>query len=165
MDKLDRCKHCGGAANISVRQKIGVPSGDHGFFAKIECTTDDCRIKVERWALKKQWAVDSAIAAWNRRAPVNNEPLTVEQLKQMDGEPVWFQSDCGEEWWRLLANGKSVEAAGGYPTIYFNDGTYFWWTRTSNAKFYRFRTDRPDTLHPTAHRPDPDTGEGAPFQI
>lgn len=26
---------------------------------------------------------------WNRRAAPANEPLTLEQLKQMDGEPVW----------------------------------------------------------------------------
>ena len=35
-------------------------------------------------------ALNRAISAWNRRAQPANEPLTLEQLKQMDGEPVWI---------------------------------------------------------------------------
>ena len=36
-------------------------------------------------------ALNRAISAWNRRAQPANEPLTIEQLKQMDGEPVWVK--------------------------------------------------------------------------
>ena len=30
-----------------------------------------------------------AISAWNRRAQPTNEPLTIDELRGMDGEPVW----------------------------------------------------------------------------
>ena len=32
----------------------------------------------------------TAVEAWEERAQPANEPLTIEQLKQMDGEPVWI---------------------------------------------------------------------------
>ena len=31
-----------------------------------------------------------AIADWNRRAAPENKPLTMEQLRRMDGKPVWW---------------------------------------------------------------------------
>jgi hypothetical protein len=34
---------------------------------------------------------DRAITAWNRRAHPSNEPLTLDELREMDGEPVWIQ--------------------------------------------------------------------------
>jgi len=58
--------------------------------------------------LKKAWAIESAEAAWNRRAqPDNlltstrrakpaNEPLTLEELREMYGEPVWTTNMYGE---------------------------------------------------------------------
>jgi len=33
--------------------------------------------------------VESAVENWNRRAEPPNPPLTLEELRQMDGEPVW----------------------------------------------------------------------------
>ena len=32
---------------------------------------------------------EQAIAAWNRRAEPENKPLTLNELKQMVGEPIW----------------------------------------------------------------------------
>ena len=32
-----------------------------------------------------------AIAAWNRRAEPENNPLTLDELRQMEGEPVWCE--------------------------------------------------------------------------
>ncbi len=32
---------------------------------------------------------EEAAEAWNRRAEAPNPPLTLEELRQMDGEPVW----------------------------------------------------------------------------
>ena len=40
-----------------------------------------------------------AIAAWNRRTQPENKPLTLDELKQMDGEPVWI---TGIEKWGVL---------------------------------------------------------------
>jgi len=33
---------------------------------------------------------EQAIEAWNRRAAPPNEPLTLDELREMDGEPVWI---------------------------------------------------------------------------
>lgn len=35
-----------------------------------------------------------AIAAWNRRAQPENEPLTLSELRGMGGEPVWIQESA-----------------------------------------------------------------------
>ena len=35
---------------------------------------------------------DEAKKNWNRRAQQPNEPLTLEELREMDGEPVWVES-------------------------------------------------------------------------
>jgi len=44
-------------------------------------------------------ALNRAISAWNRRAQPANEPLTLEQLRQMYDEPVWVvcQASDGRE--------------------------------------------------------------------
>ena len=33
-----------------------------------------------------------------------NEPLTIEQLREMDGEPVWFDNMCGGRWCIVYAD-------------------------------------------------------------
>lgn len=35
---------------------------------------------------------ETACALWNRRAEPPNPPLTLEELRQMEGEPVWIES-------------------------------------------------------------------------
>lgn len=42
-----------------------------------------------------------AIAAWNRRAQPENKPLTLDELKRMDGEPVWIVEHPGWGHWEL----------------------------------------------------------------
>ena len=65
MNELKPCPFCG-----EPKQKVlysisyGVPSGDPGYKALIRCT---CGANVERWALKKAWAIASVKKAWNRR--------------------------------------------------------------------------------------------------
>lgn len=34
---------------------------------------------------------EEAAAAWNRRSRPENKPLTLDELRQMDGEPVWVE--------------------------------------------------------------------------
>lgn len=47
---------------------------------------------------------EEAIAAWNRRAQPANEPLTLEELKQMEGEPTWTVTNGvkGSGRWELI---------------------------------------------------------------
>ncbi|HCW80228.1 MAG TPA: hypothetical protein DG942_03880, partial [Ruminococcaceae bacterium] len=42
-------------------------------------------------AIEKSMKI-SAANAWNRRAEPENKPLTLEKLRKMDGEPVWYQT-------------------------------------------------------------------------
>ena len=43
-------------------------------------------------------ALNRAISAWNRRAQPANEPLTLEQLRQMYDEPVWVVCGIYKDW-------------------------------------------------------------------
>lgn len=66
--ELKPCPFCGCKATLSTITRIGSPSSDSGYESTIKCCMDNCRARVVFWALEKQWAIDSAIAAWNRRA-------------------------------------------------------------------------------------------------
>lgn len=49
-----------------------------------------------------------AIEAWNRRAEPENKPLTLEELRQMDGEPVWVVTLDGtdEPRWGIVTSAE-----------------------------------------------------------
>jgi hypothetical protein len=38
-------------------------------------------MELRRWALKKKWAKDSALLAWNTRAPI----LSAEEMEMLEG--------------------------------------------------------------------------------
>ena len=48
-------------------------------------------------------SAEAATAAWNRRAQPDNEPLTLDELRGMDGEPVWLKDGIGEGWFLVSA--------------------------------------------------------------
>lgn len=69
-----------------------------------------CRIPEEDAAILRQYIAD-------RRAQPANEPLTLEQLLEMDGEPVWlYDINC----WAIVA----VEKYGRYANIPFAVGHF-----------------------------------------
>ena len=70
--------HCGGKCYIVCYEKQGIPSGDSGYVASIKCS--ECGVELRRWAMEKKWAWESAVKAWNTRAPV----LTPEQIKKLE---------------------------------------------------------------------------------
>ena len=47
-----------------------------------------------------------AFAAWNRRAQPENKPLTPDELREMDGEPVWVHEVTAEpidgDYWAII---------------------------------------------------------------
>ncbi|WP_312637156.1 hypothetical protein [Oscillibacter sp.] len=47
-------------------------------------------------------AVELAVAEL-RRAQPSNEPLTLDELRGMDGEPVWLKDGIGEGWFLVSA--------------------------------------------------------------
>ena len=70
---------CGGKAGIVCFEKRGALSGDMGYLASIKCR--DCWMELRRGALKKKWAKDSALLAWNTRAPI----LSAEEMEMLEG--------------------------------------------------------------------------------
>jgi hypothetical protein len=53
----------------------------------------------------------------NRRAQPDNPPLTLEQLKQMDNQPVWTDKRCG-----VVRAEPQITRRPGMPAIHFNYG-------------------------------------------
>lgn len=77
MSELKPCPCCNADSPFKIAiPEAGIPSGDSGYRVTIKCR--DCGCSITRWALKKAWAIESAEAAWNRRAQPANEPLTKE---------------------------------------------------------------------------------------
>lgn len=62
---IRKCKFCDGIGVLNVEPEKGVPSGDDGCRATIKCLNGDCGATISHWALKRDWAVDSVIHAWN----------------------------------------------------------------------------------------------------
>ena len=76
MSELQNCPCCGEKANIIITSEAGVPSGDKGAKVVISCQNRECGCKIEKWALKMEWAVESATKTWNNR--VKERELTEE---------------------------------------------------------------------------------------
>lgn len=104
--KLERCPHCEGNGRVH-RQYYhptrvistrfdgqftqALPTERIGF--AVEC--EKC-LSVGGVAETKE----EAVRLWNRRAPLpDNKALTVEELREMDGEPVWCEEN---ECWALV---------------------------------------------------------------
>ena len=77
-EKLKKCPFCGGEAKI-VRVMNDYPN------YVIQC--NECRLTTKWYADKKE-----LIKYWNTRAADENPALTIEELKQMNREPVWINS-------------------------------------------------------------------------
>lgn len=71
---------CGGIPKMVCFEKRGIPSGDMGYLAEIKCP--ECWAELRRWALKKEWAKESATKGWNTRAPL----LTPAQMAMLERE-------------------------------------------------------------------------------
>ena len=95
--KMLPCPFCGGAATVRANEYY---DGANTFY--IYCAS--CGVQQMTTKIR----TDEAIAAWNRRAQPANEPLTLEQLKQMDGEPVWCADGEGHSCY-CLVNAESED--------------------------------------------------------
>ena len=79
MDKLRECPFCGNEGDIAEGQTFG-------FARQFQPCCRHCGLTLDIYDTLEQ-----AISAWNTRAEQPNEPLTLDELKQMDGEPVWVK--------------------------------------------------------------------------
>lgn len=92
MEELKECPFCGGEAELK-QHKSAIDKNDRpigGWF--VDCEECDCGTP---WHNTES----QAITAWNRRTTPENKPLTLEQLRQMDGEPVYVDK---EQQYRLV---------------------------------------------------------------
>lgn len=80
MDELKACPFCGGR---NVKLFYDERQNYH-----VECYK--CN-KTVSFHIVEQSSQEKAIEIYNRRAEPENNPLTLEQLRQMDGEPVWIK--------------------------------------------------------------------------
>lgn len=102
--KLEPCPFCGGEAK----------------FVHIFENPDKCMISCREC----DGGIDAVFAseedaeeAWNRRAQPANEPLTLDELRGMDGEPVWVDVLGDKAWWVVIGSterGKLTTDYGGW---------------------------------------------------
>lgn len=86
MDKLQPCPFCGG----ETRARIGVGTLTYFYCQNPECgaiTSFTGKRKIQPNVFES----DNPVGNFNRRAALENKPLTLDQLRQMDGDPVWIQ--------------------------------------------------------------------------
>jgi Lar family restriction alleviation protein len=81
MDKLKECPFCGSTVKIDEE--------DFYMFCCDKCGAGVTFAKVFEDGTAGDCSKEESITAWNRRATPENKALTVEQLRQMDGEPVY----------------------------------------------------------------------------
>lgn len=69
--------------------------------------------------------VDYAIDAVRRAASKATEPLTLEELREMDGEPIWYTGAKGAEWCIIrVINRLYFAQSGGSDNCNVNADTY-----------------------------------------
>lgn len=116
-EELKPCPFCG---EIPV---VNVFNDGYFDYARISC----CHLMFEWCGYNVE---ENLKNAWNRRYQPENKPLTMEQLRQMDGEPVWVNRltepnkyDPRKSGWHLIwsKNIHPVEASDGGEEI-FRDG-------------------------------------------
>lgn len=81
MDKLKECPFCA-KGYISVGRTLSLDGMSENFY--VDC--NNCFISTRTYPSEK-----SAISAWNNRYEPENEPLTLDELKQTEGKPVWVK--------------------------------------------------------------------------
>lgn len=105
MIELKKCPFCGGEAKV-IEDSMLICG--HRYWRIIH-NSNDCPITdafgIFRSSAKYSTA-ERAIAAWNRRAQPENEPLTLDELREMDGEPVWIVGQTFARWEILRSFGK-----------------------------------------------------------
>ncbi len=104
--KLLPCPFCGGEAY----QHGG---GGHHCVRCSKCGITNESLKIGEHYYTAYFSSDEAATAWNTRAQPANEPLTLDELRKMDGEPVWAEYRApvkvGEPWgvkrkWMLVGD-------------------------------------------------------------
>ena len=93
MEELKPCPFCG--------RKPEIRHNADGF-SYVLCANDGCYARTDGCLNDNE-----AAKAWNRRAKPGNKPLTLEQLRQMDGSWVWLVDEKIPDyngWYKVVAD-------------------------------------------------------------
>lgn len=114
MSELKSCPFCGGEAEVKY-DAVGS--------ASIKCK-NKCVVQCGTAFEHRIRTIEEAIAVWNRRHTPEPRQLTLDELRQMDGEPVWCegQTRFGTDFkgWKVLRRDTNTT-----PYIRFTDQTNF----------------------------------------
>ena len=88
---LEPCPFCG-STNV-VYERYSSKAGE-----RWRCWCTDCIASIDPGYAQSRGPVQRM---WNRRAVPPNDPLTLEELRKMDGEPVYFYFGSGFGEWAL----------------------------------------------------------------
>ena len=90
----------------------------------IKCNWPDSRYTILREAL------DMAISALRQQEQQQNAPLTLEELRKMDGEPVYCVEITGREEWLFRRDGGFADMYGEFTSdnfmVWDNYGKLWW---------------------------------------
>ena len=103
MEKLLNCPFCGGEARYNRKQ---MPQGCVLVGYDCEQCGAAAPVFTGPEAIEKSMKIQAA-EAWNRRTQQPNEPLTVGELRKMDGQPVWVKAvdpnDSDTNYWAIVS--------------------------------------------------------------
>lgn len=150
--KLKSCPFCGGD-NIKMMHKDVGFIGWNGFGAKkikyqsyAMCNrcyskgapaTCEYEADTERGRMALKENDKKAAAAWNRRAMENPQPLTLDELREMDGEPVWTEENGKTECGVVSLEGNCLEKE---PVITLANGNFYLLKEYNGKTWLAYRT-------------------------
>ena len=105
------------------------------FNAEIDDLYDVCSDADRDVLVKQREAVKFTISARRQQETVTNrnglnEPLTLDELRQMDGEPVWCIEITGREEWLFRRDGGFADMYGEFTSddfMVFDNYGKLWW--------------------------------------
>lgn len=145
-EKLKVCPFCGGEACILTSKLPIVLLDTDGEIGIREMFRAECKICGAR--TRKCINQMQAIAAWNKRAQdteakrrrteQNPNPLTLDELQEMDGEPVWIEENGKTECGVVSLEGNCLEKE---PVITLANGNFYLLKEYNGKTWLAYRTN------------------------
>lgn len=97
--QLKPCPFCG-SKDVSIKSVLPPGGGGWGGPPWYEVTCNSCHTDIDFHSLSEI----NTLLKWNSRAEPPNDPLTLDELRDMDGEPVWVENikNPNESMWALV---------------------------------------------------------------
>ncbi len=122
------CPFCGGEVKIDMLDSEN--SRNVKIYSAVHCP------KCHEWFFKGL-SKEKTVAAWNRRTQPENKPLTLDELRQMDGEPVYIAE---EKLWVIIKCEQTGRWAGMPFAVGQTHGINFEWNiKKRGLKCYRYK--------------------------